>query len=197
MKFLDELVHKPLDRELLARFSASLGAQADVVDLGCGPGHTTAHLASSGLQPVGVDLAPGMVAEARGYFPDLDFVVADFFNLPYPDHSFAGCLVFYCIVHLKQDQLVPAFEDMFRVLRPKGLLLVSFHVGSDPVFVDDFLESGAALEFFPFSVEVVTSALSASGFTNVEATQRPPYDAEYPSHRCYVFASKPATIASD
>ena len=189
-EFLAELQHKPLDQKLLKQFSMSLGAQASVVDLGCGPGHTTAHLASLGLRPVGVDLAPGMVAEAQKHFPNLEFVAADFFNLPYPTGSFAGCLAFYCIVHLQQEQLKLAFTEMLRVLEPNGLFFLSFHGGSDPVYVDDFLESGAALEFFPFPVNVVTTALAEAGFIDVDAIERAPYDTEYPSQRCYIFARK-------
>ena len=161
-----------------------------MVDLGCGPGHTTAHLASLGLRALGVDVAPGMVAEATSQFPALEFEAADFLDLPYADQTFAGCLAFYCIVHLQRPQVKPALAEMYRVLKPNGLLLMSFHVGSEPVFVDDFLGTGTALEFFPFPVENVTAEMDAAGFEDVEAIERPPYDTEYPSQRCYLFARK-------
>jgi len=189
-KFLTELQHKPLDRELLNRFSTSISNKNQVIDLGCGPGHTTAHLASLGLVPVGVDLAPRMISRAQSQFPKLEFAVGDFLNLDYPDQSFAGCLAFYCIVHLQRDQLETAFGEMLRVLQLNGLLLLSFHVGSEPVYVDDFLDTGASLAFFPFPIDVVTTALRAAGFTDIEAIERNPYDTEYPSQRCYVFARR-------
>jgi predicted TPR repeat methyltransferase len=37
--------------------------------LGCGPGHVGAHLRELGLDGFGVDLSPGMVAEARDRHP--------------------------------------------------------------------------------------------------------------------------------
>lgn len=187
-KFLDELQHKPLDRELLNRFAMSIGNGKRVIDLGCGPGHTTAHLASLGLTPTGVDLSPKMIAKAQSLFPELEFTVGDFLELDYPGQSFAGCLAFYCIVHLQRDQLLSAFLEMARVLKPDGLLLLSFHIGLEPVFVPDFLESGAALEFFPFPIDVVVAALAAAGFSKIEVASRQPYDTEYPSQRCYVLA---------
>ena len=78
--FLDELLHKPRDVEHLQQFAALVGRGQRVLDLGCGPGHTTAHLASLGLKPVGVDLSPEMIAKARELFPGEDFTVGDFFS---------------------------------------------------------------------------------------------------------------------
>ena len=189
-KFLNELQHKPRDVELLKQFAKSVGTGNRVLDLGCGPGHTTAYLNSLGLKPVGVDLSPEMIAKAAELFTNVDFAVGNFFQLAEEDNSAFGILAFYCIVHLRKDQLINAFKEMFRVLKTGGVLLVGFHIGVDPVHVEDFLETGAKLEFFPFQVEEVQSNLTAVGFTNIEIHQRPPYEAEYPTNRCYIFASK-------
>jgi ubiquinone/menaquinone biosynthesis C-methylase UbiE len=192
-KFLTELQHKPFDRDLLTRFAEMVGPQSRVADLGCGPGHTTSHLASLGLTPSGVDLSAEMISTARSYFPNEEFAVGDFFDLPFDDESLAGVLAFYCIVHLERDQLKPAFAEIRRVMQPNGVLLLSFHAGSEIVCTEDFLETGATLQFFAFEVDSITSVLREAGFANIEALERPPYDSEYPSQRCYVFARCPAT----
>ena len=189
--FLDELLHKPRDVELLQQFASSVGLGQRVLDLGCGPGHTTAHLALSGLRSTGVDLSPQMIAKALALFPQVDFTVGDFFRLSDQDGSVSGVLAFYCIVHLRSDQLVPAFSEMFRVLKFGGVLLLSFHVGSGSVLKDNFLDTGATLEFSPFPVADVQSALLTAGFTDMEIHERPPYEIEYPTNRCYIFAYKP------
>jgi len=62
--FGDELAGKPLDRALLAAFAETVSGP--VADLGCGPGHVTAHLHDIGCQATGVDLAPEMVASPGG-----------------------------------------------------------------------------------------------------------------------------------
>src|SRR5262245_998346 len=99
-KFITELDHKPLDREWLRRFASLVTPGLPVLDLGCGPGHTTAYLTSLGLSAVGVDLSPGMVSKASECFPHVRFSVGDFFALPNESASVAGILALYCIVHL-------------------------------------------------------------------------------------------------
>ncbi len=191
--FIDELQHKPRDCELLEQFATRVGPSERVLDLGCGPGHTTAHLHSLGLRPTGVDLSPQMIATATTLFPHVEFATGDFFQLTHDDCSVAGILALYCIVHLTPKQLTPAFSEMFRVLRPGGSLLLSFHVGTDTVHVEDFLETGAKLDFAKFPVADVQTALSTVRFAKIEVHERPPYASEYPTTRCYIFASKTPT----
>jgi SAM-dependent methyltransferase len=191
-KFVNELDHKPFDCELLRRFAALVGAQRPVLDLGCGPGHTTAHLTALGLKATGVDLSPRMIEKAAELFPQSRFAVGDFLSLPNASSSVAGILAFYCIVHLTPDQLLPASSEMFRVLCGEGVLLLSFHVGSEVIHVENFLGSGAALDFTFFEPDFVTSALAAAGFYAIEVHSREPYETEHPSRRCYVFAQKTA-----
>ena len=65
-RFSAELAGKPLDRALLASFAELVQASGGgpVADIGCGPGHVTAHLHELGLTAFGVDLSPQMVALA-------------------------------------------------------------------------------------------------------------------------------------
>lgn len=64
-------------RDLLAR--VPLDAAADVVDLGCGPGNSTALLASRfpAAALLGIDSSPAMVEAARKRLPAVRFEVAD------------------------------------------------------------------------------------------------------------------------
>lgn len=190
-KFIDELDHKPLDRELLKHFSTLVEPDRTVLDIGCGPGHTTAYLTLLGVSATGVDLSPKMIELASKAFPQTNFAVGNLFALDYPSSSIEGVLALYCIVHLSPDQLLGAFSEMFRVLRNGGVLLLSFHVGSGTVRADNFLETGATLDFAFFDPEEVRTALLAAGFHSIEMQIREPYEKEYPSQRCYVFARKP------
>jgi hypothetical protein len=53
-RYGEELQHQPLDRALLRVFADEVGPTSVVGDVGCGPGHITAHLHELGLRPVGV-----------------------------------------------------------------------------------------------------------------------------------------------
>ncbi len=189
-KFVNELDHKPLDRELLSQFAALVGTEPPVLDLGCGPGHTTEYLTSLGLHATGVDLSPRMIENAARLFPKSQFEVGDFCALRHESSSVGGILAFYCIVHLTPEQLAPAFTEMFRVLRDGGVLLLSFHVGSAVIHAENFLDTTATLDFTFFETAQVEAALRDAGFAPIDLRVRAPYDSEHPSQRCYVFAHK-------
>jgi len=190
-KFLNELDHKPLDREWLAEFASLVGRERPVLDLGCGPGHTTAYLKSLGLLVTGVDLSAKMIQKASECFPHARFAVGDFFALPSESSSVAGVVALYCIVHLSPHELRPAFVEMFRVLAAGGVLLLSFHVGSEVRRAENFLDTHAVLDFRFFQPDQVRAALIDAGFESIDIRVREPYEIEYPSKRCYVFAHKP------
>ncbi len=195
-KFVDELDHKPIDRDLLQQFAAIVGAERPVLDVGCGPGHTTAHLTALGLKATGVDLSPKMIEIASRTFPQSRFEVGDFCSLRHESSSIAGILAFYCIVHLQPDQLVAAFSEMHRVLRDDGVLLLSFHVGSDVIHAENFLDTDAVLDFTFFETSQIEAALSSAGFDRIDVRVREPYDTEHPSRRGYVFAHKVNSVRS-
>jgi SAM-dependent methyltransferase len=195
-KFINELDHKPLDRELLKQFAAVIGAERPVLDIGCGPGHTTAHLTSLGLVATGIDLSPKMIERASGLFPQSRFAVGDFLALPNESASIAGILALYCIVHLTPDQLVEAFSEMHRVLSGGGVLLLSFHIGSEVVRAENFLDTNVVLDFTFFEPLQIETALRTVGFDAIDVRIREPYDTEHPSKRCYIFARKPQSMAA-
>src|SRR3954447_25914601 len=75
----DALDGQPLDRAVLAAFAELVRTTAPglVAEQGCGPGQTTAHLRNLGLDVLGVDVSPAMIALARAAYPGLRFEVSD------------------------------------------------------------------------------------------------------------------------
>ena len=132
-RFVDELDHKAFDREILTRFTVMAKpvsrATRPVCDLGCGPGHVGAFLASGGLDVIGIDLSLGMVEQARQHFPAMTFSQGDMTSLIVPDQALAAIVCFYALIHIPRPRVPLALREMRRVLVDKGPLLIAVHGG--------------------------------------------------------------------
>ncbi|MCM2410648.1 class I SAM-dependent methyltransferase [Streptomyces sp. RKAG290] len=162
----DELAAKPLDRAMLGAFAEHVTAEGDgpVADLGCGPGRVTAYLRDAGLSAFGVDLSPGMVAEARRRHPGLRFEVGTMSALDLADGSLRGALAWYSLVHTPPQELGPYVTEFHRVLAPGGHLLLAFKVGDERVRLEHAYGHPVDLDVYRFSPDRVAELLRRTGF---------------------------------
>ena len=93
------------------------------LDVGCGEGRLTRHLASLGHHVVGIDASPTLVAAARASAPDMELHVADAAALPFGDASFDLVVSFMCLHDV--DDLTGAVSEIARVLEPGGTLCLA------------------------------------------------------------------------
>ncbi|NEG96617.1 methyltransferase domain-containing protein [Bifidobacterium sp. SMB2] len=114
-------------RDLAAQLPPDDGTVRRVLDIGCGPGNSTAVLRERypHAEILGVDNSPEMIAAARESHPDIDFAPfdasnpADFDALP---HDFDVVFSNACIQWVPDHpRLIPA---MLGLLRPGGMLAV-------------------------------------------------------------------------
>jgi ubiquinone/menaquinone biosynthesis C-methylase UbiE len=182
----DELTGKPLDRALLA----SLGEQTEpgtaIADLGCGPGHVAAWLAEKGARTVGIDLSEGMLAAGRQRFAHVEFRQGDLLDLPAKDGEFGSAVAFYTIIHLDPGDLPRAFAEARRVLRPSGLLLLSFHIGQEVLHREEWWGHDVDVDFHFLDPAHIAGLLEAAGFTVEMRMERTHYAYEAETRRAYL-----------
>jgi SAM-dependent methyltransferase len=188
----DELRHKPLDRVLLDRFSKQTNGRGEVCDMGCGPGHVARYLRDAGASVFGLDLSPGMLAQARKLNPDIPFREGNMMSLDIPDGTLAGIAAFYAIVNIPKQSLPMVFGELKRVLKSGGLLLLAFHTGDEALHEDELWGQKISMDFLLLPPAEIKLDLEIAGFTIEEVVGRGPYpEVEYPSQRAYIFARKP------
>jgi hypothetical protein len=104
----------------------------------------------------------------------------------------AGVVVFYAIVHFTHEQAIAAFREVYRVLAPGGLLLLTYHIGQKTVCIDPFLGHQVDVDLMLFSSDFIAGNLKNIGFEQITIIERGPYPGiEYDSRRAYAFAQKP------
>jgi SAM-dependent methyltransferase len=188
--FGDELAAKPLDRALLAAFAETV--TGPVADVGCGPGHVTAHLHRLGLDVTGIDLSPGMIDVARRTYPDLSFAVGDMTALDLGSGSLGGIVAFYSVIHLPPDRLPVALAEFTRVLAPGGQLLLAFQAGAgERLHQTDWHGHEVSLDHYRRSPDDVAAALTAAGLHVTARILRDPEPTES-APRAYLLARTPA-----
>jgi SAM-dependent methyltransferase len=124
---------EPWLRGVLAAFADSVRGLGPVLDVGCGPGTVTAHLAELGLDASGVDLSPRMVEHARRQYPDLRFSVASATELDLPPASLGGVLGWWSLFNLPRGALPGVLKTFAEALVPGGQALVGTHVGDGDI----------------------------------------------------------------
>lgn len=191
-RIYDELQHKPLDRQLLDRFAASVREIGPACDMGCGPGHVTRYLHEHGVQICGIDLSPGMVERARLLNPGIEFRAGDMMALAEADGVYAGIAAFYSLIHIPRGDMVRTLRQLHRVLLPGGLMLLAFHIGEQTIHLDEWWDQKVCVDFHFFQSAEMADWLRAAGFEIKEIIEREPYpEIEHQSRRCYLFARQP------
>lgn len=183
----------PSDRAALGAFIDMVDASGDglVAEVGCGSGRITAHLAAAGLRMVGLDLSAGMVREARAARSDIPLAVAHAAHLPFRTGSLDGLVAWYSIINLPTDRLPSVFDEFARAVRPGAPIVVAFQAGAGER-LDRTSAYGHAvpITYYLHSVEVVTEALAAAGFTLDATVKRQPSQSHETTPQAFLLARR-------
>lgn len=107
-------------------FTARLPEHAEILDAGSGTGIPIArHLVQTGFKVTGIDLSKTMVETARKNVPDASFRQMNMTAIDLPPDSFDGVISCYAIIHVPKETHAGIFESFHRILKPRGVMLVS------------------------------------------------------------------------
>ncbi len=101
-----------------------------VCDAACGFGAYTLALLSNGFAVKGFDISETAVEitaeglKAFGYAPELKR--ASVLDTGYPDGAFDAALAYSVLDHMRFSDAQSAVEELFRIIRPGGLVMLSF-----------------------------------------------------------------------
>jgi SAM-dependent methyltransferase len=106
---------------------AAFGARGNVLELACGTGLWTRHLATSADQLTAVDGAPEVLAinrartEALG--ASVTYVQADLFSWEPPRHAFDACVFAFWLSHVPEERFASFWAMVAEALQPGGRVL--------------------------------------------------------------------------
>jgi SAM-dependent methyltransferase len=103
---------------------ARIAAGWRVLDVATGPGVAAAVAQSRGAEVVGVDVSPGMVAQAREAHSSIDFRIAEVTALPFAEGAFDAVVCNFGLGHFPEPEA--ALAECMRVLAPGGTLAFSW-----------------------------------------------------------------------
>jgi len=113
-------------KQFLVRWQRYGVDQQSCVEIGCGAGRLTCHIARDFETVHGLDVAEGMINYARQHVgTNVQLCVTDGISLPLQDQSVTAVFSVIVFLHFDRTQHAAAyFREMARVLKPGGSIMI-------------------------------------------------------------------------
>lgn len=108
--------------------TTSKEGKKDILDIGFGTGLLTNKLYEDGANIFGIDFSQGMINIAQEKMPDGVFIQHDFNNklpIKLTSERFDYIISSYAIHHLGNDRKVEFIEELEKLLKPKGKIIIA------------------------------------------------------------------------
>ena len=131
---------------------------SSTVDIGCGSGRDVAWLNAHGYPAVGYDASAGLIAQAGADHPQYAFGLATLPELSgVANASFDNVLCETVIMHLPVAQVASTCRRLVELLKPRGVLYLSWRVTDG-----DSARDAAGRLYSAFDPALVTDALQGT-----------------------------------
>ncbi len=134
--YASEWLNQPEPVEIYTSVQQYFHLGLPTADIGCGSGRDVDWLNRNGFPCVGFDASQGLLAEATARFSQYPFKYAHLPRLSeIPNTSFSNVLCETVIMHLSHEEHPLALESLLRILKPGGVLNLSWRHPLDPKFL--------------------------------------------------------------
>jgi SAM-dependent methyltransferase len=151
----------------LERFVKRIESQgASVLDVACGPGNVSANLAKvrPDLKLIGIDLAEGMVMQARLRVPSAEFLVKDCRHIGELEHVFDASAFAFGLSYLTDDDAIRFFGSLNATVADTAILYLSTITGEPSWSGFETASSGDQVYMTYRSVGDVVSMVERAGY---------------------------------
>ena len=125
--YLDKVCNTYPDSDLLS-FINSIKSGGTVLDLGCGPGNSSAMMQSAGINVQASDCSQKMVDIAKNKF-NVDAIKAEFKELSEID-LYDGVWANFSLLHAPRSEMLSNLKKINRSLKKKGYLHIGLKIGN-------------------------------------------------------------------
>jgi len=135
--YVDKYMDVALYAEMLTFLCDELKQNANVLELGCGPGNVTKFLLNRrpDLQILGTDLSENMIRLAVANNPNATFQLLDCRKIISLNQEFDVVVCSFILPYLLKEETIQLFQDCSAILNPSGWLYLS-------TMEDDYSASG-------------------------------------------------------
>lgn len=117
---------------------------AKILDIGCGTGKYGEMMQENGYQVIGLDISETQIMQAKQL---IEAYQGNVINMPFENHSFDVCTMIIMIQQLSKEDRRKAFEEVYRVLKTNGVLIIKTCSHED-------LQYRFTAKFFPKTLEI-------------------------------------------
>ena len=160
--------HHDVSQNYLAFLNAIEGGPPySILDLGCGPGRDLSHFRSLGHEAVGLDGSQQFVAMA-GAYSGCEILHQDLLSMRLPESRFDGIFANASLFHVPSQELPRVLLELFRTLKPRGVLFSSNPRGNN--------EEGFSDDRYAcfFDLDTWCDYVTSAGFVELDHYYRPP-----------------------